>query len=139
MFEHIKSEIKPDAIFWGGDTISHNVESLTATSTVNIMINTTMQLTQAFPELKNKIFPTIGNHDSYPTDVFSMTAHDKSFKSWSRAWLPFMDDDKNRNTWMQHQYFAKELNNKTRVLSINTNICYVLNWNSFTGINDPGG
>lgn len=39
---------------------------------------------------------------------------------------------------MNHQYFAKQLTNNTRVLSINSNICYLENWYSITAFNDPG-
>jgi len=28
MFKHIREEIKPDIILWGGDSIAHNVDTL---------------------------------------------------------------------------------------------------------------
>lgn len=41
LLETVANEIKPDAVFWGGDSIPHNIESLTVEDNVNVMINTT--------------------------------------------------------------------------------------------------
>lgn len=41
MLSFIKEAIKPDAVFWGGDSIPHNVESLRFEDNVNIMKNVT--------------------------------------------------------------------------------------------------
>ena len=34
--------------------------------------------------------------------------------------------------------FAKSLTNKTKVLSLNSNVCYLTNFESWTAFNDPG-
>ena len=94
---------------------------------------------EGLPEHKGKIFPTIGNHDTYPQDVFSMTSLDKNFAAWAPSWYQFLDDDESRDKFLHNQYFSKKLNDKTRVLSLNTNICYLENWDSITAFNDPAG
>lgn len=93
---------------------------------------------EAFPDQKGKIFPAIGNHDTYPQDIFSQTENDKCFNEWAPAWLQFIDDDKNKELFKKHQYYAKQLTNNTRVLVINSVMCYFDNWNSITAFNDPG-
>lgn len=64
MLDYVKNEVKPDAVFWGGDSISHNVESLTVESNVEVMKNTTQVVVDRLQGLP--IFPTMGNHDTYP-------------------------------------------------------------------------
>ena len=66
LLTHIKNEIKPDAVFWGGDSIAHNIETLTEQANVDVMINTTKLVADGLDGLP--IFPTIGNHDTYPQD-----------------------------------------------------------------------
>ena len=57
-------EVKPDVVFWGGDSVPHNVDSLDFDSNVAIMKNTTKIVSDGLRDLR--IFPTIGNHDTYP-------------------------------------------------------------------------
>lgn len=130
--------MNPDYVLWVGDSIPHNLDSLSFETNVEIMQNVTQQLVDGLPAHKGKIFPTIGNHDTYPQDVLSMDMSiDKNFQAWAPSWLQFIDDEENKELFKNHQYFAKQLNNKTRVLAINTNICYLENWYSMTAFNDP--
>ena len=41
LLDHISNDIKPSAIFWGGDSVPHNVDSLNEKSNIEIMRNTT--------------------------------------------------------------------------------------------------
>jgi len=41
LMSFVKDEIKPDVILWGGDSIPHNLDSLTFESNVEIMKNVT--------------------------------------------------------------------------------------------------
>ncbi len=41
LLDHLKNDIKPDYLIWGGDTIPHNIDSLTFESNVQIMKNVT--------------------------------------------------------------------------------------------------
>ena len=41
MFQYIREDIIPDFILWGGDSIPHNLETLTFESNVEIMKNVT--------------------------------------------------------------------------------------------------
>ena len=103
------------------------------------MKNVTKTVVEGLPNHKGKIFPTIGNHDTYPQDVFSMSDLDKAFMKWAPEWLQFIDDEESQQSFLKNQYFAKQLNEKARVLAINTNICYLENWDSVTAFNDPAG
>lgn len=64
MLAYIKDVIKPDAVLWGGDSIPHNIDTLTFATNVQIMKNVTAEVIMGLDGLK--IYPTIGNHDTYP-------------------------------------------------------------------------
>ena len=66
MLSHIKNEIKPDAVLWGGDNIAHDLEKLSVESNVEVIINTTKLVADGLKGLN--IIPTMGNHDTYPQD-----------------------------------------------------------------------
>lgn len=48
--EYVKDTVKPDAILWGGDTIPHDLDSLTTASSVNIMKNITKLVSDSWAE-----------------------------------------------------------------------------------------
>ena len=68
MFEFIHDEIRPDLAFWGGDTVPHNVDSLTEAGNVDTMRRTYRNVLKGMKEIQT--FMTPGNHDSYPQDSF---------------------------------------------------------------------
>jgi len=57
------------------------------------MQNVTQLIVDGLPNHKGKIIPTIGNHDTFPQDVFTMTSLDKNFQKWAPSWLQFIDDE----------------------------------------------
>lgn len=52
--------------------------------------------------------------------------------------MQFVDGEENQKTWLDYGYFSKQLNNKTRVISLNSNICYTANFAGWTAFSDPG-
>ena len=61
-----------------------------------------------------------------------------AIKEWNPAWIQFVEGEENQKTWTEFGYFAKQLNEKTRVLSMNSNICYNGNFDGWTSFFDPG-
>lgn len=107
VLKQIREVQKPDYVFWGGDSIPHNLDTLVFDTNVEIMQNVTKILVDGLPDHKGKIFPAIGNHDTYPQDVFTMTKNDKNFQTWAPSWLQFIDDEVNKESFKNNQYFAK--------------------------------
>jgi hypothetical protein len=77
--------VKPDAVFWGGDSVPHNIETLNVKSNAEVMKNTTLLLSQGLKDFK--IFPTMGNHDTYPQDQIRIGG-DKGFEPSIKEWIP---------------------------------------------------
>jgi len=147
LFAEITDNIKPDVVFWGGDSIPHNLDSLTFDTNVAIMKNVTADVAAGLSSFK--VFPTIGNHDTYPQDDIKMTTarSNPAINEWAPTWNQFIQDDEQLKTWLDYGYFSLPLTNKngtklgkteTRVISLNSNICYDLNFESMTAFNDPG-
>jgi len=49
---------------WGGDTIPHNIDTLTFETNVAIMKKVSQEMAEGLEDIR--IFPTIGNHNTYP-------------------------------------------------------------------------
>ena len=65
LVEFVSEEIKPDAVLWGGDSIPHDVAAQTFDEVIEFMTKTTSIFTEGL-EWSTKIYPTIGNHDTFP-------------------------------------------------------------------------
>lgn len=63
ILDHMK-EMKPDAIFWTGDSIPHNLATLNKDENIQIMKDVTKEIGDRLDGIS--IYPSIGNHDTYP-------------------------------------------------------------------------
>lgn len=88
----IKDEIQPDVVMWGGDSIPHNIDTLTIETNVQIMKNVTQEVKDGLSGIH--IYPTIGNHDTYPQDVIAMTIpkENEAINEWSPSWNIFIEN-----------------------------------------------
>lgn len=138
LLDHISHEVKPDAVFWGGDSIPHNLESLHEDSSVAILKNTTQMVADGLKGYS--IFAAMGNHDTYPQDQIRVGGEgfEQAIKEWAPSWAQFMDNAEATGTWLQYGYYSKQLTNNTRVIALNSNICYNANFEAWTSFNDSG-
>lgn len=86
MMSFIKDGIKPDAVFWGGDSIPHNIESQSYDDDVSIMKNVTEIVADGLDGLR--VYPTIGNHDTYPQNIVNMLEPkaNPAMLEWTPTW-----------------------------------------------------
>lgn len=148
MFEYISKEVKPDVVLWGGDSIPHNVDSLTLQTNVDIMKNITKDVKEGLAGIK--IYPAIGNHDTYPQDIIQMAIprQNEAINEWAPKWKEWLDIDaqqwENFKNWGYYSlpfvgFDGQPLGNaNTKIISLNNNICYRFNWVSMEVASDPG-
>jgi len=107
LLDHLSNDVKPYAVLWGGDSISHNLESVSEESNIEVMKNTTQMVAEGLKGYN--IFPTIGNHDTYPQDQITVGGHgfEPAIKEWSPSWTQFIDNEEDKNTWLLYGYFSK--------------------------------
>jgi sphingomyelin phosphodiesterase len=135
MFEYITEEIKPDGVFWAGDSISHNLDSLTFKSNVDNMVRVSSAVNDAFKGIP--LWAAIGNHDTYPQDIFKghHPYENLAINRWSKSWrvFDFLDDPEQRRHFEEYGFYSAPFvnkngtdlgNKKTRVVHINSNFCY---------------
>ena len=105
MLSEIKNEIKPDVVFWAGDSVPHNIDTLTIESNIEIMKNITKDVIDGLDGLK--LYPAIGNHDTYPQDVIKMQSprENKAIQEWGPSWDSLIKDPEQIKTWRDWGYF----------------------------------
>lgn len=79
-------------MLWGGDSIGHNLDSLTPEQVTNDQTKTTNKIKAAFSDIR--VYPTIGNHDTFPANIISRSKpHDNPWvNSWISNWSQFVGD-----------------------------------------------
>jgi hypothetical protein len=74
---------------WAGDSISHNIDSLTLETNIDHMVKVTEMVQTGLKDVP--IWAAIGNHDNYPQDVFK--AHkpreNEAVNEWGKKWREF--------------------------------------------------
>lgn len=74
MLDYIKTEIKPQHVFWGGNSVPHNLDRGSEEGNVEIMDKVTTAIFSTLKDIGNKdhqqFYFTIGNHDSFPENSF---------------------------------------------------------------------
>jgi hypothetical protein len=139
--------MEPDVVLWGGDSIPHNIDTLTFKSNVDIMKNITAEVFSGLEGIR--IYPTIGNHDTYPQDIIGMSIprQNKAINEWINSWDPMITDAEQNKIFKDWGYYALPFETHTgkhlgapmtKVISLNNNICYHLNWESIATFEDPG-
>ena len=96
-----------------------------------------------------RIYPALGNHDTFPQDIISMfqPRDNPTINDWDDAWVQFIPDQEQQKNFLDYGFYSLPLqdkagnqigNNKTKIIHINNNICYSLNWRSVLVYKDPG-
>ena len=140
MLHFIRDDIKPDFVLWGGDSVPHNPDSLTPESVRKHLRWISQEVFYALPD--TRVYPTMGNHDTYPLDKFNFhkPAGDEFFNSWKSAWDKFLVEPEAIDTFSKWGYYSAYLTYKngtkigktpTKIISMNTNFCLWANFEAF--------
>jgi len=85
-----------------------------------------------------RLYPVIGNHDTYPQDVISMLAPkaNEAINEWDPTWFDLIPAEQ-RDNFKNFGYYVAPLAKKdgtklggpeTKVIVLDSNICYQANW-----------
>lgn len=66
MLQFINNEIKPDVALWGGDSVPHNIGTISFESNLDTLVKATELVKNNLKDVK--LYATVGNHDTYPLD-----------------------------------------------------------------------
>ena len=137
--EFINEEIRPDFILWTGDAPSHSVWDSTDHEATDIVLFFTLLMKDKF-NFTIPIYPAIGNHEFYPSDLFdpfNQTKNEKTLNITAELWRDWIGEDA-YNTYIQRGYYSKKHpDSNLRVISLNTMDCDTLNFNIVRDPSDP--
>lgn len=147
MFQHIRDTIKPDIAFWGGDSISHHLESLDFKENVASMKKVSSLVFDGLQGIP--LYAAIGNHDTYPQDSFRghYPRENLAVNEWAPSFNGLFFTQEEQRTFQEYGYYSAPLrfangsqvgSNHTRVISLNTNFCYQFNFEQMAQFYDPG-
>ena len=136
MFTNIANTVKPDIILWTGDNPPHNVWSQSREFQLNATRRVTGFMKQYFPGIH--VLPSIGNHESFPCDQFQVPPYENWLYSvMGEEWSEWLTVDA-RATLEYAGYYTMKLNEKLRVISLNTQYGDDINFFLLLAETDPG-
>ncbi|KAL0267656.1 UNVERIFIED_CONTAM: hypothetical protein PYX00_009859 [Menopon gallinae] len=132
LIQHIKEQHKDiDYIIWTGDIPAHDLWSQNESSNYDILKRTLEKLEKAFPN--TPVYPALGNHESVPPNLYPTKndlpndplswLYQKLNKEW-HFWLP----GNNSETILRGGFYSVLAKPKLRIISMNMNYCYTMNW-----------
>ncbi|XP_003738497.1 sphingomyelin phosphodiesterase [Galendromus occidentalis] len=142
MLQYIQSNMSEEMEFayWTGDLPAHDLWKLTEQSNEFNFNLTSELLKKYFWNGRFRVFPTVGNHESVPPNMFTRTTESKPgepdpkflkktqklydflWESW-KQWLPAEAEENFR----KHGYYTARPRKGLKVISLNTNYCYYFN------------
>ncbi|KAF2363498.1 Calcineurin-like phosphoesterase domain ApaH type [Trinorchestia longiramus] len=146
MLDHIRSNHPDiDYILYTGDSVPHDIWRLNKEKNSVVINRVEKLLSEYFPNMP--IFGALGNHESFPRDSFPPPEDSTVDKKFSNLWLYNLMADH----WQHHlpnANISKEaritgsysalLEPGFRIISVNTNFCYKINWWVLYKNTDPG-
>ncbi|XP_046645796.1 sphingomyelin phosphodiesterase-like [Daphnia pulicaria] len=137
------ASLHPDVgyIIWTGDLTPHDVWSTAKDENIMIIDRLMTLVAQYFPGVP--VYPTLGNHESHPVNTFAPpeitdpefnTAwlYDEADRQWAR-WLPAEVS----STIRYGGFYTALVQPGLRIVSMNMNYCYTLNYWTYYKSQDP--
>ncbi|CAH1238967.1 SMPD1 [Branchiostoma lanceolatum] len=130
-----------DYVVWTGDIPPHNIWNQSRTDQLNVL-NIVSDMMMKY--LHIPIYPAIGNHESAPTNSFPPPfvtgkdsiswLYDALAETWTH-WTPVST----KTNIERGAFYSTLVRPGLRLISINTNYCYSLNWWLLLNTTDPAG
>ncbi|XP_042149253.1 sphingomyelin phosphodiesterase-like [Ixodes scapularis] len=141
MLRHIRDTQKIDYVIWTGDVVAHDIWNTSREKTLAMIDYTSMSLAEYMgPSVP--VYPAVGNHEGEPVNSFplpgmegNMSAswlYDALADRWSK-WLP----NHTATTLKRGGFYATKAFPGLKIVSLNMNYCYNLNWWILLDITDP--
>lgn len=146
MLEFVKTEVKPDILFWTGDNSPHNVWANSNEEVALATMNITKIIQAQFDATNISVYPIQGNHDTWPVNVqdFSQANSNIPINAFHDLWLDWLEPETIAN-YAKYGYYSQTLKlkdgrvfNTTKLIGINTQACNNMNWELIKNRYDPG-
>jgi sphingomyelin phosphodiesterase len=135
--DQISNEIKPDFLIWTGDNPSHAEWDR---STAEEVINVTSIFTEKMMESGIPVYPSLGNHEKYPSDQFypfGGMREKEMLDFFGNLWKDWLGEEAYQE-FIQYGYYSKKhLDTNLRIISYNCLYCDVFNFYLIKNPTDP--
>ncbi|KAJ6255559.1 sphingomyelin phosphodiesterase [Anaeramoeba flamelloides] len=112
----------PDFILFSGDLFGH--KDTTSFALLKVFEKTIVTIKKHFPNIP--LIYSLGNTDLWPRNNFSSETHEDYLTEISTIMSDDFDDEQ-KKTWNKYGYYSTIIQNKLRVVTLNTIIYYVNN------------
>ena len=127
-----------DFILMTGDYTSHNIWSQSHDYQIAYITAATEMVRQFFNATEVPVYPTIGNHECFPVNVFNMGKEQWLTEYIAELWGGWMGPEAMASIAATGSYSVLHKNTNLRIISLNTNACNNQNWWLFENVTDPG-
>ncbi len=133
-----------DLIFLTGDYPAHDVWRQDREHNLAAAKAIVDAVTEYFPSLP--VFPAIGNHESFPVNMFPVNDKEEVPKLYDPSWLynsladlyhHWLPNLRQQTTLRDSGYYSITIKDKLRIVSINANFCNNFNFWLLLNFNDP--
>ncbi|KAF9090743.1 hypothetical protein BGX23_005764 [Mortierella sp. AD031] len=124
-----------------GDVPPHDIWAQTQST----VVPQTADAYRVMATLGAKIYPTIGNHEAGPTNLFPTTSSGGSvqwlYNSLADDWSRWLNADAVNSVKSNYGAYSTNPAPGLRIISLNTNFCYTLNFHLYADVEnyDPNG
>jgi len=136
--DFVNTNFKIDLSMWTGDNTSHDIWH----QSYKRNEENTKRITAVFKEKFNfTIFPTLGNHESFPVNVYDfITKREIDFNSFfADEWYDWIGPEASLLIKKDGYYSTYYEKYNLKIISLNSQACNDQNWFLFRDQTDPGG
>jgi len=133
MGQFIREEVEPEMIFYTGDIAPHNQWEYTLDEIKEYQSNVTAWMLEYFKDIP--LYPIEGNHDFEVTNSQNFTVTDPIIPFTENLWKQWLSPEA-MATFEKNGFYSEYIHlkdgtdfaNKTRVIAVNTQPCYNMNF-----------
>jgi hypothetical protein len=98
-------------LFWTGDNSPHDTYANTEQQVIDYTLHVTTMLKDTFKGTTTQIFPTTGNHDTWPVNImsFDKPGQNVPINAYKDAWLDWIGEEASEKMG-EFGYFVMDLN-----------------------------
>ncbi|KAF5302366.1 hypothetical protein FQA39_LY10405 [Lamprigera yunnana] len=128
---HIRSQHKSiDYIYFTGDIVDHKSWATSREYNTKVIAEFLNLIQDTFPS--NQFFPILGNHEAHPSNLFPPHNVSEIHYPWiyefiERKWSRWLPSDTS-NTILKGGYYTVLVKPGFRVIALNSNVCFTINW-----------
>ncbi|VEN41642.1 unnamed protein product [Callosobruchus maculatus] len=126
-----------DMVYFTGDIVDHAVWKASRKENTKLLYDSFKVFYESFPNIP--VLPMFGNHEPAPVNQYPPTGVDLQFgpkhylsQQWlytlaSKLWRPWLPPSALK-TVRKQGYYSYTYNSQLKIIALNNNVCYFLNW-----------